>query len=80
MRKEPKSQGDIEHLLTVAFKGRYSDICRVGVELGETGWHCYAMRSHPYAGPISECDQMLADLLTRFVIVDAYGRESDGKL
>jgi len=79
MTKEPKTQQEIEEMLTAALKDRYPD-WRAGIEPGDEGWQCYVVRTTPAVEQIMEGDRLLTDLLERYVIVDQEGREDPGKL
>ena len=81
MLKEPKSQEEIEGILTIALKEQYPDVERACLEPGDSGWQCYVVRSIPsdQEEPIVEGDDLLAELLERYMIVDEEGREDPGK-
>jgi len=82
MAKEPKSQEEIEDILTTALQEKYPDVERACLEPGDGGWQCYVVRSMPSDEdePITEGDHLLAELLERYVIVDEEGVEDAGKL
>jgi len=47
MAKEPKSQEEIEEILTDVLKEKYADVWRAFLEPGNIGWQCYVVRMTP---------------------------------
>ena len=81
MGKEPKSQEEIEGILTIALKEQYPDVERACLEPGDSGWQCYVVRMTPSdEEPIVEGDYLLAELLERHMIVEEEGGEDPEKL
>jgi hypothetical protein len=80
MSKTPISKHEIEEMITAKLKPRRSDLARVGLVRGATGWSCMLTMTGPSTGPVGEANAELAQLLSVYTIVDKDGDELDGKM
>ena len=70
----------MEQMILTALGPSRPDIKGVALIPGEHGWLCSITRMTGSVGPIGAADRKLMEFLKLYVVVDAEGRELDGKL
>ena len=78
--KPPKLREEDEEIMLAALKLRYPAVTGIVLTPGKTGWSFSLSRTTASAGPLAKANRLLAELRTRYTIVDLQGRELDGKL